>query len=578
MIEKGFNYLVFEDKADMVFKIFKETLKDEETTGFCITTVFPRKLKKLYAIEKAEVLWLSDSKSEDQAISPSRLDFEIARGLKKFIKERGEGGVVLLEGLEYLLLANDFDKVRKFVKSICDLCSTTETTFIVTVNPDSFNKETTTTLSRDFDKVGHASEFHSSAKKPEQTHTSGQAQAAQHYTAHPSTSTPHPATHPSTSTPHPAASSSQPAPHPAPPSSSKRDYSTDSLIQIEDMYLIHRATGILIQRKTWREADLIDPDLIGGMLTAIQDFVNNSFSSGETSSFTRFEIKGYIIFLYDGELLSLAIVLSNEVENALVKHMKSIKEIVATSMQKFESEYSSLLQNFDGHVEKLKGARNYMDEISVKVMSTLSGRAFAGVVPERIPDNAQEYYNQGVSFSRQRKYPEAIEAFDKALGIEPNYPKSLFNKAVVLQMMGKVPDAIEAYRRLTEITPDDSEVWGNMAIALRSIGRTTDALECYDRALAISPNDSSLWNNKAIALRAIGKVDEAVQCYDHALAINPMDKGLWTNKGVAFASSQRFDEAMQCYNQALAIDPGYSKAQRNKEILERQMGGLSGLR
>jgi len=583
MLDKGFNYLVYEDKADLVFKLFKEALSEEYMEGFCLTTVFPKKLKKLYGLEKTSLMWLSDSKGEERAVSPSRLDFEIAREMKKFIKEKGDKGVVLLEGLEYLLLANDFDKVRKFVKSVCDLCSTTETTFIVTINPESFNKETTTILSRDFDKVESASEMFPPADASSAvTHLPPQASAPPHPQPHPQPQRPstpappasYPPAPPPVSRPHPPLSHSPPKPT----TLGSISRSADVNLQIEDMYLIHRATGILIQRKTWREADLIDPDLIGGMLTAIQDFVNNSFSSGDKSNFTRFDIKGYIIFLYDGELVSLATVLSGEHEDTFVKHMKSVKDIIRSTITRFENEHKPLLQNFDGHVERFKGARNYMDEISVKFMSTISGRASAGVIPERIPDNALEYYNRGVSFSRQKQYQDAIESFDSALEIEPNYPKALFNRAVVLQMTGRVADAIETYRRLTALTPEDSEVWGNLAIALRSLGRTTDALECYDRALAINPNDASLWNNKAIALRSIGKVDEAILCYDQALAINPMDKGLWTNKGVALASTQKYDEAIVCYNQALAIDPGYAKAKHNLEILERQKGGISGLR
>ncbi|MDG6220506.1 MAG: tetratricopeptide repeat protein [Candidatus Thermoplasmatota archaeon] len=589
MIERGFNYLIYEDKPDITFKIFRDLVAEDGSEGFCITTLYPKKLEKLYKIKNTELMWLSDSKSEDAAISPTRLDFEIARSMKKFIKDKGENGVVLLDGFEYLLLANDFDKVRKFLKSLSDLSSMNQTTFIVTINPQSFNKETATTLSRDFDKVGEAAEFFGTGKETPAQAPPAHSSHAQHPSPPQPTHypQPQPAHYPQPTHYPPPVSPSPPMPSPqpmqvSPPQMASSVHKPSSgpvkELEIEDMYLIHRATGIMIQRKTWRQADLIDPDLIGGMLRAILDFVNDSFSSGEKASFSRFEIKGYVIFLYDGEQVSLATVMSGEHEEALVKHMNAIKKVVHETVLTLENEYRPLLENFDGHVEKLKGSRRFMDEISFKIINTISGRASAGVVPEKIPDSAQEFYNQGVGLSRQRKYPEAIQCYDQALSIEENYPRALFNKAVVLQVMGRVGEAIEVYRRLTALTPEDSEVWGNMAIALRSLGRTTDALECYNRAIAINPNDPSMWSNKGIALRALGRTDEAIQCYDQALAINPSDKSLWTNKGVALASANRFDEAMQCYNHALAIDPSYSKAQKNKEILERQMGGGLGLR
>ncbi|MCK4718566.1 MAG: DUF835 domain-containing protein, partial [Thermoplasmata archaeon] len=338
MIEKGLNYLIYESKPDKTFRLFKEILEsDKEMEGLCLTTVYPKKLKKLYNIEKTKIMWLSDSKSDDMAVSPARVDFEIARSLKKFIKNKGEKGVLLLDGFEYLLLANDFDKIRKFIKSLSDLASMNELTFIVTINPQSFNKETATTLSRDFDKVGEAAEFYGDAKP-------ASAPPPAPSTSAPATPPPAPAPPPSRpqSVPQPVAPpASAPAYTPPPMSPPPGVDSSGKELEIEDMYLIHRATGILIQRKTWRQSDLIDPDLISGMLRAILDFVNDSFSSGDSSSFSRFEIKGYIIFLYDGAQVSLATVLSGEQEAALVKHLKTVKKVVQESIVRMESEYMS---------------------------------------------------------------------------------------------------------------------------------------------------------------------------------------------------------------------------------------------
>ena len=54
------NYLIYEDKSDITFKMFKE-LVDSGSPGLCITTVYPQKLKKMYGMGEADVFWLSDS-------------------------------------------------------------------------------------------------------------------------------------------------------------------------------------------------------------------------------------------------------------------------------------------------------------------------------------------------------------------------------------------------------------------------------------------------------------------------------------------------------------------------------------
>ena len=147
MIDKGFNYLIYEDKSDVTFKIFDE-LVNSGSPGLCITTMYPQKLKKMYNLGESEVYWLSDSTGDKDTLSPTRLDFEITRVISKFIKER-ESPVFLLDGIAYLTLENEYEKVRKFIKRINDMASMNDATIIIVVNPASFSKETITMLARD---------------------------------------------------------------------------------------------------------------------------------------------------------------------------------------------------------------------------------------------------------------------------------------------------------------------------------------------------------------------------------------------------------------------------------------------
>lgn len=52
------------------------------------------------------------------------------------------------------------------------------------------------------------------------------------------------------------------------------------VFKVEQIFLIHRETGIVLNHVMAEETISQDPDLVSGMLTAIQDFVNDSFSSG----------------------------------------------------------------------------------------------------------------------------------------------------------------------------------------------------------------------------------------------------------------------------------------------------------
>ncbi len=69
-------------------------------------------------------------------------------------------------------------------------------------------------------------------------------------------------------------------------------------------------------------------------------------------------------------------------------------------------------------------------------------------------------------------------------------------------------EAIEGYDRAIGVYPDCSEAWTNKASVLRLLGRLQEALECADRALEIglSPVAEALRHNLVDDLRRKGLV------------------------------------------------------------------------
>ena len=59
--------------------------------------------------------------------------------------------------------------------------------------------------------------------------------------------------------------------------------------------------------------------------------------------------------------------------------------------------------------------------------------------------------NKGVALSRLGKFHEAIEAYDQALQIDPEYTSAWNNKGVVLSRLGKYNEAIEAFDQALRI-------------------------------------------------------------------------------------------------------------------------------
>ena len=67
--------------------------------------------------------------------------------------------------------------------------------------------------------------------------------------------------------------------------------------------------------------------------------------------------------------------------------------------------------------------------------------------------------NMGIALKDQGKLEEAIEAYNKALAIKPDYAEAYYNMGVALKDQGKLEEAIEAYNKALAIKPDYAEAY-----------------------------------------------------------------------------------------------------------------------
>lgn len=150
-IARKYNYLIIGAEPHVAIDWFVSVVR-KNVPGLCMSTAFPDKLKREYGLPDLDQYWLSDTAMGTRSLDPRRLEFEVMRALSNFLKVN-KGGALLLDGLEYLVVENGFDKVFKFIKKVTDLSSVYEATLFVTLAPDGLELEQMTRLRKEFDKV-----------------------------------------------------------------------------------------------------------------------------------------------------------------------------------------------------------------------------------------------------------------------------------------------------------------------------------------------------------------------------------------------------------------------------------------
>ena len=183
------------------------------------------------------------------------------------------------------------------------------------------------------------------------------------------------------------------------------------------------------------------------------------------------------------------------------------------------------------------------------------------------PNYAEAQYNLGIALAAQGRLDEAIEHYQKAIQINPDDYEAQYNLGIVLATQGRLDEAIEHYQKAIQINPDHVGAQNNLGYELAAQGRSVEAIEHYERAIQINPRDAYAHNNLAHELAAQGRPVEAIEHYQAAIQIDPYDAYAHGSLANVLAAQGRLDEAIGHYKLAIETNTNYFEAQYNLGVV-----------
>lgn len=110
---------------------------------------------------------------------------------------------------------------------------------------------------------------------------------------------------------------------------------------------------------------------------------------------------------------------------------------------------------------------------------------------------ADDWANEGEGLYNQGKYEEAIQAFDKAIEIEPQFAAAWNNKGVTLNRLGRYEEALQVYDKALEFDPQFTKARNNKCLTLEKLGRKAEAQVCFTETKE-SQKDNTITPSKAV--------------------------------------------------------------------------------
>ncbi len=148
MMEKGRVYLVKEKKPEKTFEYFQKIIK-MDFEGLCISRRHPESLKQKYEMDGTTILWLTTAMGEDY-INPTNLGI-LTNFTVNFMEKNPSNCVIMMDGIEYLSIYNDFMNVLKSIYFLNEVAMKNEAIVLISITPGAFIDKNLALLERDIE-------------------------------------------------------------------------------------------------------------------------------------------------------------------------------------------------------------------------------------------------------------------------------------------------------------------------------------------------------------------------------------------------------------------------------------------
>ena len=136
-------------------------------------------------------------------------------------------------------------------------------------------------------------------------------------------------------------------------------------------------------------------------------------------------------------------------------------------------------------------------------------------VLQREPNNINGWCYLGIALHDLRQYAQSVEAYERALALQSNFPVALNNMGNSLRYLGRVQEADNAFQKAIDLSPDYFNAYRNRGTLHAWTGRVDLAFKYYHQAMQLNPADAELHRNLGVIHLYQGNFKEGWREYDY---------------------------------------------------------------
>ena len=184
------------------------------------------------------------------------------------------------------------------------------------------------------------------------------------------------------------------------------------------------------------------------------------------------------------------------------------------------------------------------------------------------PDFADAYYNQGTAWLALNEFNLAISYLDEAIRLKPDcviYDQ----RGIAKSKLGQYKAALNDFDKAIELKPDEAAPFSNRGIVKFELGEHEAAFADFDRAIQLQPDLVDAYYNQGVARLNLGKHSDAVSSFDAVIRLQPDVTGAYLARGEAKVGLNQIEEAKSDFRKALGLAEQQEDENLMAAIVER---------
>lgn len=179
-------------------------------------------------------------------------------------------------------------------------------------------------------------------------------------------------------------------------------------------------------------------------------------------------------------------------------------------------------------------------------------------------ENAESYYDEGITASMRGDLNRAAECFETAVRKDSSMASAYQQLGRVYARLGRYPEAIRLLQQVVDKRPESAIPLVDLGTALLGAGRVDDARRAFERAFAIDPQNAKSVLGLAQADYDQGQWAAAMQHAQHAMTVGGATFPVVWLLGRAAQLSGQNEEANRSFQRADQLMEKYIESTADK--------------